>query len=62
MTYSRKAADLIRFSIRVEPSVKAAIDELRESRAGSISTNTWIAEAIQEKLVRETKKETTPNA
>jgi hypothetical protein len=30
-----------------------AIDEARSARPGSVSRNTWIAEAIEEKLARE---------
>jgi hypothetical protein len=30
-----------------------AIDDVRSSRPGNVSRNTWIAEAIEEKLVRD---------
>lgn len=40
-------------SLRLDPEVWMAIDAARLRRAGSISRNTWITEAIAEKLARE---------
>lgn len=40
-------------SLRVEDKSMNAIDRARSKRHGNISRNTWIAEAIAEKLVRE---------
>lgn len=42
-----------RINLRLPPETFRAIDDLRERRAGSVSRNTWIAEAITEKLARE---------
>jgi hypothetical protein len=48
-----KLDDRGRQSLRLGPEVWTAIDTVRLRRAGSISRNTWITEAIAEKLVRE---------
>lgn len=45
--------DRARQSLRLDPDVWTAIDRARLQRAGNISRNTWIAEAILEKLERE---------
>jgi hypothetical protein len=50
---SAKLDDRWRQSLRLEPEVWTAIDMARLRRAGSISRNTWITEAIAEKLARE---------
>lgn len=50
------ASTKTRFTVRLEPGIKEAIEIARRQRVGSISTNTWIAEAISEKLARETPK------
>jgi predicted transcriptional regulator len=42
-----------RQSLRLDPEVRRAIDMARLRRAGNISRNTWITEAIAEKLARE---------
>ena len=42
-----------RQSLRLDPGVWMAIDAARLRRAGSISRNTWITEAIAEKLACE---------
>ncbi len=42
-----------RLNLRLAPDVFARIDEARAARLGKMSRNTWIAEAIQEKLARE---------
>ena len=42
-----------RSNLRVPTEVFAAINAARANRPGSISRNTWITEAIQEKLTRE---------
>lgn len=49
--------DRDRINLRLEPEIFALIDRARGLRAGVVSRNTWIAEAIQEKLVREIGKE-----
>ena len=54
-TRSESAArPLDRINLRLDPETLEAIDVLRAERPGNISRNTWITEAIQEKLVRET--------
>jgi predicted HicB family RNase H-like nuclease len=50
---STKPDDRGRQSLRLDPEVWTAIDIARLRRAGSISRNTWITEAIAEKLARE---------
>ena len=45
-----------RITVRLEPGLREAIEVARRNRVGSVSTNTWIAEAISEKLARETAK------
>lgn len=42
-----------RASLRLDTELIALIDKARSGRVGVISRNTWIAEAIQEKLERE---------
>ena len=49
----QKADDRARRNLRLDAEVWAAIDAARMRRAGSISRNTWITEAIAEKLARE---------
>jgi hypothetical protein len=48
-----KLDDRGRQSLRLDAQVWTAIDTARLRRAGSISRNTWITEAITEKLARE---------
>jgi hypothetical protein len=50
---SMRPDDRGRQSLRLDPQVWTAIDMARLRRAGSISRNTWITEAIAEKLARE---------
>jgi len=40
-------------SIRLAPNLWAAIDAVRSKRPGNVSRNTWITEAITEKLAAE---------
>jgi hypothetical protein len=47
----------LRQSLRLEPDVWDEIDHARGKRAGSISRNTWISEAILEKLSRDRGKQ-----
>lgn len=46
-------AALDRINLRLSPSIFSAIDAARGARPGRVSRNTWIAEAIEEKLARE---------
>jgi hypothetical protein len=50
---STRLDDRGRQSLRLGLEVWTAIDMARLRRAGSISRNTWITEAIAEKLARE---------
>ena len=47
-----RVSELDRFTLRLSPDTFAAIDAARADRPGSVSRNTWIAEAVQEKLAR----------
>jgi hypothetical protein len=49
----RETAQRPRQSLRLEVKVWASIDRERGKRAGNVSRNTWITEAILEKLSRE---------
>jgi hypothetical protein len=40
-------------NLRLDANLWLAIDEARNKRAGSISRNTWITEAILEKLAKD---------
>jgi hypothetical protein len=48
-----KLDDRSRQSLRLDREVCTAIDTARLHRAGTISRNSWITEAITEKLARE---------
>jgi hypothetical protein len=41
------------FNLRVPESLVARVDALRKRRAGKISRNTWILEAIEDRIKRE---------
>lgn len=45
--------ELDRATLRVPSKTLAAIDEARSARPGVVSRNTWLIEAIEEKLARE---------
>lgn len=45
--------DLDRINLRLPGSTFEVIDELRRTRPGNVSRNTWITEAIEEKLARD---------
>lgn len=45
-------ADLDRINLRLSAATFQAIDAARSTRPGRVSRNTWIAEAIEEKLAR----------
>jgi predicted HicB family RNase H-like nuclease len=42
-----------RINLRLSPAMFEAIDDARSSRPGNVSRNTWIAEAIEQKLARD---------
>jgi len=50
-----KEKDTARISLRLPKELFNEIDRLRSDRPGNISRNTWIAEAIKEKLERDNK-------
>ena len=47
-----RVSELNRLNLRLSLDTFAAIDAARADRPGSVSRNTWIAEAVQEKLAR----------
>ncbi len=47
-----RVSELDRLNQRLSPDTYAAIDAARADRPGSVSPNTWNAEAVQEKLAR----------
>ncbi|MDX3899378.1 MAG: hypothetical protein QHC40_02520 [Sphingobium sp.] len=53
-------ADLDRINLRLSAETFESIDAARARRAGRVSRNTWIAEAIEEKLGRESGLPATP--
>lgn len=52
---------LDRINLRLAPETFKAIDEARSARPGHVSRNTWLTEAVQEKLAREAANTTTLN-
>ena len=50
---SDSVRSLDRINLRLPAETFDAIDASRAARAGNISSNTWITEAIEEKLARE---------
>lgn len=42
-----------RINLRLSPATFSALDAARSARPGRVSRNTWIAEAIEEKLARD---------
>jgi hypothetical protein len=44
---------LDRLNLRLSGNTFDAIDAARQARPGNISRNTWITEAVEEKLARE---------
>ena len=47
-----RSKTLERINLRLEPEVLKAIDAECSRRAGNVSRNTWIAEAVIERLAR----------
>jgi hypothetical protein len=50
---STTVRELDRINLRLSAGTFAAIDAVRADRPGNISRNTWITEAVAEKLARE---------
>lgn len=50
---SNAPRSLDRINLRLLAEVFEAIDSARGRRPGNVSRNTWITEAVQEKLLRE---------
>ena len=56
MTFDSKATtvgSLDRINLRLSAETFDAIDACRAQRSGVVSRNTWITEAVEEKLTRE---------
>lgn len=53
MIRASKHDDRTRQNLRLDKHVWAAIDIARLKRAGNVSRNTWITEAVLEKIARE---------
>lgn len=53
---------LDRLNLRLPGETFEAIDEARHARPGNISRNTWITEAVEEKLARERDQNDSENA
>jgi hypothetical protein len=49
----KKASDVHRLNIRLASSTLKAVEDACARRAGTVSLNTWVAEAVAEKLARE---------
>ncbi|WP_176474710.1 hypothetical protein [Pseudoalteromonas sp. HM-SA03] len=47
-----KSEDTSRISLRLSKELFEEVDVVRKQRVGNISRNTWIAEAVKEKLER----------
>ena len=52
---------LDRINLRLSAEMLHMIDAARSKRAGKVSRNTWIAEAIEEKLVRDARQPELPS-
>ena len=52
---------LDRINLRLPGETFEAIDAARADRPGAVSRNTWITEAIEEKLAREASKGAAPS-
>jgi hypothetical protein len=50
---NNKLEDRARQNLRLNPEIWLSIDAARMRRAGNISRNTWVTEAILEKLALE---------
>lgn len=53
MTPTKAADKRKRSNLRLPPEIEDEVDRARRRRPGKVSRNTWILEAIQEKLARE---------
>lgn len=58
--YPSAMTPMDRINLRLSAQVFQVIDEARSKRPGNVSRNTWIAEAIEEKLARELSLATEP--
>lgn len=57
---SNTAVGLDRINLRLLPETFAAIDRARAVRPGHVSRNTWLTEAVEEKLAREAEIQSEP--
>jgi len=53
MADSSTVRNVDRINLRLSAETFAAIDHARSSRVGHVSRNTWLTEAVHEKLARE---------
>ena len=53
MQLIRKSGSLVKLNLRLAPEMLKAADALRQNRGGHCQRNTWMAEAIAEKLARD---------
>jgi len=53
MTPTKATDKRKRSNLRLPPKIEDQVDRARRRRPGKVSRNTWILEAIQEKLARE---------
>lgn len=53
MIDSSNVRDLDRINLRLSAETFTAIDQARVARPGHVSRNTWLTEAVEEKLARE---------
>lgn len=61
MTHSPPAS-LDRINLRLSHEMFIQIDHARQARPGHVSRNTWLTEAVQEKLAREAAASSGENA
>lgn len=54
---TKKAEVRPRTNLRLDPNVWNAIDVARKKRPGNVSRNSWIAEAVIEKLARDSNRD-----
>lgn len=50
---SRVPANIDRINLRLPAQTFSAIDQARGARPGHVSRNTWLTEAVEEKLARD---------
>jgi len=61
MTVIRDNDKIERINLRMPTGIMKAIDDSRKQRPGRVSKNTWIIEAIEERLERERRRQREEN-